>query len=61
MENKAGKGKIGKTKLEEEKREHDLELELLKGKVRTGNWMREIQEEMIKGKKEISGTTKGIR
>ena len=48
MENKAGKGKTGKTKLEEEKREHDLELKHLKREVRAGNQRRESLDGEIK-------------
>ena len=41
-----------KTKLEEEKREHDLELKQLKEEVRTGNQIRESLEQKIKRENE---------
>ena len=43
-----------KIKLEKEKREHDVELEQLKEKVRSGNQIRESLEQKIKrGEKQL--------
>ena len=47
-----------KTKLEEEKHEQDLELELLKIEVRTGQFKRELLEKRIKEGEEWQGKLK---